>query len=190
MNETLKMLSTIIDPTDVERSLEDASAEYKKTLSPCILASAFNNTFKFIISISTNYQSLSSEDVASLSLQCLDLALLQYDDSLSTKFITYFGGVLKAEFRSEQQRRNTQKRKANYIACSYDQMLEDGFDVSVDAVDCTFEDLISISEMSDRDRKYCLLYDAGYSNSEIADILNISVRTIFNIRKNLREVFA
>lgn len=187
MNETLKTLSTIIIPTDKKLSLEEISSRYKASKNPSLLAVAFDKTFKFILHISENYYGLTTEDIASFSLVELDLALQMFEADNGTKFITYFGTFLKNKFREETQALNTHKRKAVFYSDSYEVLVEQGFDIEAEQdYEHEVTDMLQSKDLTDRESKYCELLIEGYANSEIANVLGVSVMTLCNMRKRIR----
>lgn len=180
------MLNAIIDNTSDKLTLDQIAEAYKKTLNPSLLASAFHKTYKLIIKISHNYYGLSEDDVASYSLEKLDLCLQTYDSTQST-FSTYFTRTLINKFREETEALNTQKRKAIFYSDSYEAMVENGFDLPIDEENRETLDSLKDFCLTEREYSYCELTVKEYSNAEIAAILGVSVMTLTNIRKKLRK---
>lgn len=179
MNETLKLLSQIA--TRPGTSLEDLATLYQKERMPDILASAFVGAYTMILSISTFYYGLSSEDVSSYALEKLDQALLTYVPD-SASFTTYFCTLLKNKLREETQALSTHKRKANIQSNSYEEMVEHGFDI----VSPPEEMLILDECFTEKEKAYCHLITDGWTNAEIANKLQVSIMTLCNMRKKLR----
>ena len=185
MKGTLEMLSTIIDPKDLERDLEEIALEYQDTLNPQLLAVTFKRVYKLIFSISSNYLGLTNDDIASYSLFELDKALLTFNELERAKFTTYITTLLKNRFRTETQALNADKRKAIFNSNSYETMVENGFDlVAEDLEDLSFLDDLNLNKHL---KQYCHLLIRQYTNKEIAKKLGVSVMTLSNWRRVLRE---
>ena len=69
--------------------------------------------------------------------------------------------------------------------------MENGFDIETsyleDLVDSELlRETLRTYNLSDSEFKYCCLIIEGYKNSDIAEMLNVSVMTLCNLRKRLR----
>lgn len=190
MNNTLQTLSTIITEEYNQMNLEQLADAYTKELNPSILASAFSKCFDLINYTASQYFGLTSEDIASYSLEVLDFCLQSYIADKCV-FTTYYTTVLKNRFRQETQALSTQKRKVAIYSDSLDGLMEAGFDVAdaadsyLDSKDALMENLSSLN-LREIERNYCELVATGYTNSEISKILKVSVMTLSNLRKSLR----
>ena len=185
MISTLQTLQTIITPETRQMTLEDMATAYREDLNPSLLAAAFTKTYNLIINISNNYYGLTADDIASYSLEKLDYCLQTHDERAA--FSTYFTVNLKNKFREETQSLNTQKRKAIFYSDSYDTMIENGYDIEgPDLVTHQIKDLSSYG-LNDREMEYCHLIIKDYTNTEISKMLGVSVMTLSNMRKKLRE---
>lgn len=186
MLKTLNTLSTLIIEDNRDMTLEQIAEAYRESLNPSLLALAFERTFKLIIHVSAKYYGLTNEDIASFALEKLDFSLQTYKIG-QANFTTYYTTVLMNKFREETEALNTQKRKAIFFSDSYETMVENGYDL----VACTIEDDIVYSleeyNLSVRELEYCNLIIADYSNAEISAKLGVSVMTLSNMRKKLRE---
>ncbi len=186
MLKTLNTLSPLIIEDNRDMTLEQIAEAYRESLNPSLLALAFEKTFKLIIHVSAKYYGLTNEDIASFALEKLDFSLQTYKMG-QANFTTYFTTVLMNKFREETEALNTQKRKAIFFSDSYETMVENGYDL----VACTIEDDIVYSleeyNLSVRELEYCNLIIADYSNAEISAKLGVSVMTLSNMRKKLRE---
>ena len=186
MITTLKTLSTLITNETLKMTLEEIAAAYREDLNPSLLAAAFAKTYKLIINISNRYYGLTQDDIASFSLEKLDFCLQTYNDDKAA-FSTYFTINLRNKFREETQYLNTQKRKVMFYSESYDVMVENGFDLeSPEQVRETIDNLASYG-LTEKEMEYCNLILAGCSNAEISNMLGVSVMTLSNMRKKLRE---
>lgn len=194
MKNTLQTLSTIIVKEYNEMNLEQLADAYGKDLNPSILASAFSKCFDLINHASLQYFGLSSEDIASYSLEVLDQCLQEYTPGRCA-FTTYFTTVLKNRFRQETQALSTQKRRAVLYSDSLDGLMDEGFDISdnsndyLDSQDALMLNLGALN-LRQLEKDYCELLAIGYTNSEIAKRLKVSVMTLSNLRKSLRVKLA
>lgn len=190
MNNTLQTLSTIITEEFQHNNLEQLADAYKKDLNPSIIASAFSKCFDLINHVASQYFGLTSEDIASFSLEVLDFCLQNYVPGTCV-FTTYYTTVLKNRFRQETQSLSTHKRKASMYSDSLDGLMEEGFDVANDdesylnSKDALMTDLNTLN-LRDIEKNYCELVATGYTNKEISKILKVSVMTLSNLRKSLR----
>jgi len=186
MLKTLNTLSPLIIEDNRDMTLEQIAEAYRESLNPSLLALAFEKTFKLIIHVSAKYYGLTNEDIASFALEKLDFSLQTYKIG-QANFTTYYTTVLMNKFREETEALNTQKRKAIFFSDSYETMVENGYDL----VACTVEEDIVYSleeyNLSVRELEYCNLIIADYSNAEISAKLGVSVMTLSNMRKKLRE---
>lgn len=187
MLETLKTLSNLIVESDRSKTLEQIALEYQRDLNPSLLATAFEKTYKLTLSISTNYYGLTQDDIASYSLEKLDQCLQTYRKDQAS-FTTYYTIMIGNKFREETQALTTQKRKAMFYSDSYEVMLENGFDLigpSEEHLDLI--ETLRTFDLSSREFEYCKMILEEYSNSEISGILGVSVMTLSNMRKKLRD---
>ena len=100
MNGTLQTLKPLVSEKYLKVPFEELCVEYKDGLSPEIFATVFDRMFKLILHSGTKFTSISSEDLASISLTTLDTAMRTFTDK-GAKFTTYFttclGNALKNE---------------------------------------------------------------------------------------------
>lgn len=186
MINTLKTLSTLITNETLEMTLEEIAAAYREDLNPSLLATAFAKTYKLILKVSEKYYGLTEDDIASLSLEKLDYCLQTHDSQIAA-FSTYYTTHLMNKFREETQSLNTHKRKIMFHSDSYESLVENGFDIESEmALDETFDSLESYG-LNARELEYCNLIIQNYSNAEISKKLGVSIMTLSNMRKKLRE---
>ncbi len=186
MIKTLKTLSTLITNETLEMTLEEIAVAYREDLNPSLLAAAFAKTYKLIINISNHYYGLNQDDIASFSLEKLDFCLQTYNGGKAA-FSTYFYTNLMNKFREETQYLNTQKRKIMFYCQSYDEMVENGFDLeSPEQMGDTIDNLASYG-LTEREMAYCDLILKDFTNAEISQQLGVSVMTLSNMRKKLRK---
>ncbi len=187
MLRTLNMLSTLIIEDTRDMSLEQIAEAYRESLNPSLLALAFEKTYKLIINISAKYYGLTNEDIASFSLEKLDICLQTYKSG-QANFSTYFTTTLHNKFREETQALNTHKRKAMFFSDSYEAMLEYGFDlVAATCEDDEIMDTLTQYKLTEKELQYCSLILNEWSNSEISKMMGVSIMTLSNMRKKLRE---
>ena len=187
MLRTLNILSTLIIEDTRNMTLEEIAEAYRESLNASLLALAFEKTYKLIIHVSNSYYGLTDEDIASFSLEKLDLCLQTFKNG-QANFSTYFTTNLMNKFREETQALNTQKRKVLFFSESYDLMVENGYDLV--AATCEENDIIDTLneyDLTEKELQYCSLILCDWSNSEISKMLGVSVMTLSNMRKKLRE---
>ncbi len=187
MNSTLKLLSSIIVDEDREMTLEQISEGYRESLNPSLLALAFEKVHRLIINISYRYYGLTEDDIISFGLEKLDYCLINYKTEQAL-FTTYFTTVLNSKFREETQALNTQKRKAIFYSDSYEVMIENGYDlIAATCEEIGIKDTLISYNLTQRELTYCELIMKNYSNAEISEILEVSIMTLSNMRKKLRQ---
>lgn len=193
MENTLKLFTTLTTPEFESMDLEHLAVAYTKDLNPSVLATAFCKLYKLIISTSSSYFGMTDEDIASFSIEELDKCLQVYDPSKGA-FSTIYTIYLKNRFRMETQQLNTYKRKANLYNDSYEGMLEVvGIDIEAKPyVDDEAEILQVLDDfkslhLTKRELEYCKLVMQGFKNKEIAEQFNVSVMTLSNLRKRIRQ---
>ncbi len=186
--ETLKNLYPLVTPKLKCLTLEQASEFYRESLDPSLFALAFTKLYKQIVAVGNKYPGLTESDICSHALEKLDTCLRTYNAS-TARFITYYTKTLMNTFRTETEALNTDKRRIIYNSTSYDSLVEAGFDQEVfDAIeeDNLFETLACYG-LTEKELMYCKLAAAELTNAEIAEYMNVSVMTISNIRKKLKE---
>lgn len=187
MNDTLRTLRPLVTPELNELTLEQLADAYPETLNPSVLATAFSKVFKLIVNVSHRYFGFDQSDIASYSLQSLDKALQTYDRGKGA-FTTYFTTVFMNKLREESQKLSTSKRKAFMYSTSYEALLEDNFDIVSDD-EQTIEQVLWDIEgygLSEKEIQYCKYVMEGYTNKDIAKVMQTSIMTLCNIRKKLR----
>lgn len=190
MQDTLKMLRTLITEESKEMTNEQLAEAYKKDKNPIYFATAFCKAYKLIRYVAENYirdYGLTEEDVASYSLEKLDYCLLNYSDK--AHFTTFFVTVLKNKFRTETQALSMQKRCTMLYSSSLDDLHEQGWDASEEN-DIGTEDILIGHNLTAKEKEYCRYIMSAYTNKEIAEKMNVSIMTLCNYRKNLRLKFS
>ena len=181
MYETLKMMKSILNGKEEKVNEKELIKEYQEKLSPNILAYFYVNNFGLILQISKNYPLLLNEDVASFCLQELDLSLQSYNLESSNKFITYFGKRFKNLLRTNLEKMQMQKRKANIfckeLSYNYTNNLE------IEDIDL----LLDNYNLSNKEKLQSKLKLAGYTFREIAKLFNCSNITILRNNKKIKE---
>ena len=188
MNKTLEMLKPLITEENLTLEYSELIKEYKKELNPMYLAAAFEKIYKLAIALSKRYIVVEQDDVVSYTLTTLDFCLQNFEEKYNSKFTTYFSTILLNEFRNLAAAANTQKRKANLFNCSYEQMVEDGFDIAFehDYQINELEKKLDNCELNNREKLYCYYLTKDYTNAEISNLMDLSIMTLSNMRKKLR----
>lgn len=186
MQQTLKLLSTLITDDIRHLTLEEISIQYKDSLDPSLLALAFHKTHRLTMTIANRYHGLSTDDIASHSLERLDMCLVTFNPE-AAGFVTYYSTVFSNKLREETEALNTQKRKTIFYSESYEQLVETGFDVAVEEFDF-LDEMMNLDNynLTEREKEYCALVMNDTPSMKIAEILGVSQMTVSNMRKKLR----
>lgn len=180
MNETLKMMKSIILGYEKNLTLEELLTEYKQTLKPNILAYLFVKNFGGIYNIGKNYTMLTEDDKISFCLQELDLCIHRYSFNRNCSFITYFFSCYKNKLRMEEQQLLTDIRYSNYVTENIDNCLNlcdntNNFEVYDYINNC----------LTEKEVKHCKLLYMGYTNKELSSMFKVSVQHIYQINKKI-----
>ena len=179
MEQTLKMMESILIGKEKNIDEKELIKEYKNKLSPNILAYFYSDNYKIICRANNLYPIISDEDKASFCLQELDNCLQKFDLNVNHKFITYFIKCYKNRLRMETERLLVLKRKV--ILYSED-LKEDN--LYVDNIEIENLDYILDNyNLNEMERNQCKLLNAGYKIKEIANIFNQST-VITYVRNN------
>lgn len=186
MQQTLKLLSTLITDDIRHLTLEEISIQYKDSLDPSLLALAFHKTHRLTMTIANRYYGLSTDDIASHSLERLDMCLVTFNPE-AAGFVTYYSTVFSNKLREETEALNTQKRKTIFYSESYEQLVETGFEVAVEEFDF-LDEMMNLDNynLTEREKEYCALVMNDTPSMKIAEILGVSQMTVSNMRKKLR----
>lgn len=187
METTTRVLEHYRDEEIRDLSLEQLSSIYRETHYDCVIAEAFEKLKGLIITSNRHYPQIPKDDSISFALEKLSMCLLTYVPGSSNKFSTYFLNVYKNELRREAQHMNTHKRCIVYNSTSLNYLMDEGFDVA--GKDFVGANLVYLpSTLTDREKLYCKLIMADYgSNKQIAEKMGVSVMTLCNMRKHLRN---
>lgn len=180
MEETLKMLKTILLGYEENISLEELLHEYQKTLKPNLLAGMFIKHYKTICNVAEKYKMLNKDDCASFCLQELNDCMLNYSFNKKCSFITYFVTCFANRLRMETEQLLTDIRYSNYITEDIDNCLDlcdtkNVFD-SYDYI---------TSCLTKQEVAHCKLLYMGYTNKELSNILKVSVQYIYTLNKKI-----
>ncbi len=189
MNNTMKLLESIITDDLASQSLEQLAGQYQKIKNPSILAASFKQLYRLVFCVSSKYYNLNEEDVISYALETLDMGLQLYNKDKG-KFTTFFTTLLNNRLRTETQALSTDKRSTIFKSNSYEELVENGIETKDAALLMVnpFEDRLSLKHynLTKREIAYCDLVIKEYTNKEIAEMWGVSVMTLSNLRKNLR----
>lgn len=174
--------------TTKTKKLDQLVELYQQTGGDEILGVLYHELEMLIFNLSSSYWGLTKEDVSSFAFETVYQCLQTYRIDGGAKFTSYFATSFKFRLRAETMALSQQKRKANLIAVSYEGLVEDGFDVGVECLsDVAVIDAINRLALTTNEKKYCMLILEGkYNNTEIANILGLSVMSLSNMRKRLR----
>lgn len=190
MEETLKMMKSILWGKEKGLSEQELIKKYQDELCPEILAKFFVDNYLMNFRIGLLFPKLSDEDKASFCLQELDKALLNFDLSKNTKFSTYFYKCFKNCLRSETQKLFMQKRKLQILVdyLETDKLYELSDKVYFDEINSNDMDLfLSDYRLNNDEKECCKLLANGYSVKEIAKRFKVATITIYKKIERIRE---
>lgn len=180
MEETLKMMKTVIEGYEKDKSIKELLEVYKSKQTPNILAYLFVSNFGIIIKVKNLFPLLDEQDVSSFSLQELDKAILNYDFNANCSFVTFFVACLRNRLRTESESLYNHIRFANYNTVDIDACfnLGDGKDITDELEDYN-------SNLSEKEKEHCNMLLSGYTVKEIANLLNISTTCVYERSKKI-----
>lgn len=160
------------------------------------------------VSFKSQYQNLfTSEDISSYSLEELDHCITFFNIAKKVKFVTYFTTVFYRRLRTESQQLRCDNRKGNFntVTLTYthedDNISDESTFLVKNTVNSDFnyggidellinmgtDDLLQELHLSPSEISYCKLLIEGRTNVEASKILNKSVMTLSNWRKNIKK---
>lgn len=186
MRETTKTMQQYRNDKVKNTSLEELSSMYRQQPMDYIVAEAYLKLTNVIFNVYKKYTHLELCDCVSFALEKLEMCLLTYVPGSNNKFTTYFAQVLRNKLREETQRLNWSKRCVIFNSTSLQYLMEEGFDVAGSkepTMPITLPNTLTTNEA-----KYCKLLAMDYgTNKEIAELMSVSVMTLCNMRKSLRQ---
>jgi len=185
MQETLKMMKSILTGKESKVNEIQLIKEYQEKLSPNILAYFYSNNYGLLCKINTLYPIINEEDKASFCLQELDKCLLTFNTDLNIRFMTYFSKCYKNRLCIESNLLNMQKRKAN-INCLDIENLQI---LSLDIMDSINDENLILDNynLTSKEKYHCKLLNAGYSINEISNILKLKPITIYKRLEKIKQ---
>lgn len=186
MRATTQTMQQFTNAKVKNTSLEELSSMYRQQPMDYIVAEAYLKLTNVIFNVYKKYTHLELCDCVSFALEKLEMCLLTYVPGSSNKFTTYFAQVLRNKLREETQRLNWSKRCVIFNSTSLQYLMEEGFDCTGGhEVTCpiTLPDTLTKNEAT-----YCKLLAMDYgTNKEIAEVMSVSVMTLCNMRRSLRQ---
>lgn len=180
MEETLKMMKTVLLGCEDCMTVEEILQEYRQTFKPNLLAYLFIKYYKMIYNISQKYEMLNKEDSVSFCLQELDTCMLNFSLDSKCKFTTYFLSCLKNRLRMEMKQLLTDKRYSNYVTEDIDSCLN----LSTGDDDIEVYDYMT-NCLTEKEVEHCKLLYMGYTNKELSSMLKVSVQYIYQLNKKI-----
>lgn len=186
MRATTKTMQQYRNDKVKNTSLEELSSLYRQQPTDYIVAEAYLKLTSVIFNVYKKYTHLELCDCVSFALEKLEMCLLTYVPGSANKFTTYFAQVLRNKLREETQRLNWSKRCVIFNSTSLQYLMEQGFD-------CTggqepTAPITLPNTLTKNEAKYCELLAMNYgTNKEIAEFMSVSVMTLCNMRRSLRQ---
>lgn len=181
MNETLKMMKTIITGKEKEKSVDDLIKDYQNSLNPSILAYFYIQNYGLILKISNKetYKQIDNDDKVSYCLQSLDKSLQTYDFN-NKSFTSYFTTIFQNLLRTHNITNHYNNRKANLYKCSLDEIDELGI------YEDDYLDLDNYN-LSSEEKEQCRLLVDGYTIKDISNMFKVSVQCVYQRNKKIRN---
>lgn len=181
MNGTLEMLKSLIPQNKNKMSLEEIAQSYQQQEDSALLALAFDRVFLLIISKSSKYYKINSEDVASLSLEQLHRAMKDYDPDYGTKFTTLFVMYLENELRRMTEFLALNPRKLN----SETENVDDHLDLSYTVLDFSESELLA--GLGENERLLCQALIGGARMADLPEMFGYSSSLAYKLRGKLKN---
>ena len=181
MQETLKMMKSILTGEEGKVDEKELIKEYQEKLSPNILAYFYSDNYGLFCKINTLYPIINEEDKASFCLQELDKCLLEYN--FSTKFMTYFCKCYKNRLRMETEKLMTYKRRINITISNIDNsnLIEESNIIENEEL------LLNQYNLNNKEKEQCKLLNAGYTITEISNILKVKPITLYKRLEKIKQ---
>lgn len=206
MRETFKNLKNIASLHQGQREdLDTLTLEYQQTKDNVLLAVVFVELYPYIVTQVGKYFNLTESDKASIALQELDKAMLDFRTGKGAKLKTFYSRYLNRGMYRETNMLNHQKRKANNACASYESSTDQTIEGTGEIKSLTMQyheerydeyDLVSAIEVSeiltDNEIKYCKIImreNNAIKDSEIARELSVSPSAINQMKKALKKKF-
>lgn len=170
MEETLKMMESILLGKERETNEKELIEQYQRTLRPNILAYFFVVNYGLICKTAKLYPKINDDDKASFCLQELDRCLQNYDANYNVSFMTYFIKCYTYCLNNELALMRCNKRKAliNYVD------LESVVSVGVNDYLEDYDLILNEYKLTNSEKQHCKLRLAGYTIKEISKLLKIT----------------
>lgn len=194
MNETLKMMKSVLDKDLSNLSNEQLVSMYKKTGYDSIIAQIFVDNYPLFWK---QYQKsrgfIDADEAASLSLMIISRCLDSYKEDSGVKFTTFLFNALHNAYGSELTKKNRAMRKCEEVSLNNiredDIEYQDLFgeeDSGYSLVEINM--VIDSSHLNDKSKKICKFYINGYSQVAIASMMNVSSPMVHQTLKKLRTI--
>lgn len=194
MNETLKMMKSVLDKDLSNLSNEQLVSMYKKTGYDSIIAQIFVDNYPLFWK---QYQKsrgfIDADEAASLSLMIISRCLDSYKEDSGVKFTTFLFNALHNAYGSELTKKNRAMRKCEEVSLNNiredDIEYQDLFgeeDSGYSLVEVNM--VIDSSNLNDKSKKICKFYINGYSQVAIASMMNVSSPMVHQTLKKLRTI--
>lgn len=182
MEETFKMMKSVVEGYETTKSIEELIEEYKQNQNANILAYIFVKNYMLINKIASRYKLLDTQDIASFSLMELDNAMKKFDFNKQCGFITFFYNCFDNRLKMEVNKLMTKASVANYLVedlPEYEEIVDNNF---------TFSS-VNDYNLTKEQNELCNYLMDGYTIREIATMLKVSHTAIHNRIKKLRNIF-
>lgn len=173
--------------------LSDLSIEYQKSHNSFIFAYTYCKLFPYMKTVADQYFHLTDDDKSSFILEELQKCLLTYKPT-QAKFITMVNTYIKRRLYAESSMENHQKRCANNIGDSFDELCatKESYEFRNEADLAEMEVAISQidTQLTETEVKYCKIVirnNTKLYDREIAKEIGITGAGVSYIKRCLQE---
>lgn len=120
-------------------------------------------------------------------------ALDMYNPNQGVQFNTYYWNAVTNKWKELSKRSSRQMRNQKAESIEKIQAEIENFDIKdeQEVTDIEYSDLeitiIEHKKLSEQEKRYCMLLLNGLTNTQIAEVMNISRQRVSKIAKNIRE---
>lgn len=184
MQETLKMMKSILIGGEDKSNENELIGLYKENKFPNILAYFFVKNYSLLQNVCSMYNLLTDEDKASFCLQELDKCLCNFDSNKNIKFTTFFIKYVRNRLNSENLTLIYNMHKIMNNISS----LEDNQDSISNELDIeNLNILLEEYKLTNIEKIQCNLINQGYKLYEIANMFGISKQTVSARNKKIKQ---
>lgn len=191
MYQTYQNFLRISKIYDGEEETDRLVERYQQDADPLYLAVIFCRNFGYIKSQVDIYFNITLQDKASLAVEELHKAMLDFEQNKGAKFLTFYSRYLNNRLRSETQFTTRHRRKANNNCDDYEDAIkthgQSYEDINIEKA----EIIIALRQsdiLNERELKYCEIVITNgdkIRDIEISKELDITPSALHQMKKRL-----